>query len=95
MQDVETRWNLTYIMLKRLKTLKTIVQNYMAKKKFKPEYILTADEWKLVSLFNEHLEPFYIVTKQFNKIYTLLSSVTPHAKVLKKFFGGKSNSQPR
>ena len=63
-QDVETRWNSTYLMLKRLEKLKTSVQNYVANNKFKPENILTADEWKLVSVFNELLEPFYIVTQQ-------------------------------
>ena len=57
-QDVETRWNSTYLMLKRLEKLKTSGQNYVANHKFKPENILTADEWKLVSHFNEPLEPF-------------------------------------
>ena len=36
-QDVETRWNLTYLMLKRLEKLKTYVQNYVANNKFSPE----------------------------------------------------------
>ena len=61
-QVVETRWNSTYLMLKRFEKLKTIVKIYVANKKFKPEITLTADEWKLVSLLNELLEHFYIVT---------------------------------
>jgi len=61
-QDVETRKNLTYLMLKRLEKLKLIVQSYVANNKnFKPENILTADLWKLVSLLSELLQPFYIV----------------------------------
>ena len=57
-QDVETRS--TYLMLKRLEKLKTSVENYVANKKFKPENILKADEWKLVSFLYELLEPLYI-----------------------------------
>ena len=93
-QDVETRWNLTYLMLKRLVKLKTSVQNYVANNNFKPENVLTADEWKLVSLLNELLEPFYIVTQKCSKNNALLSSVIPHAAVLKKFFNHKANSPP-
>ena len=45
----------------------TSVQNYVANNKFKPENIFTADEWKLVSLLNELLEPVYIVKQQCSK----------------------------
>ena len=45
MQDVETRWNSTYLMLKRLEKLKLSVQSYVANNNnFKPQNILTADE---------------------------------------------------
>ena len=54
-------------------------------KNFKPENILTADEWKLVSLFIELLKPFYKVTQQCSKNNALLSSVIPHAAALKSF----------
>ena len=48
MQDVKTRWNSTYLMLKRLEKLKLSVLSYMANNNnFKPQNILTADEWKL------------------------------------------------
>ena len=44
-KDVETRWNLTYLMLKRLEKLKFIVHSCVANKNnFKPENFLTADE---------------------------------------------------
>ena len=40
-QDVETRLNLTYLMLKRLEKLKLRVQSYVANNNnFKPENIL-------------------------------------------------------
>ena len=93
MQDVETRWNLTYLMLKRLEKLKLSVQSYVANNNnFKPQNILTADEWKLVSLFIELLKPFYIVTQQCSKNNALLSSVIRRAAALKRFFYHKTNS---
>ena len=85
-QNVKTRWNLTYLMFKRLEKLKTKVQNYMANYKFKIEIFLTADEWKLTNLYNELLEPIYIVTQQCSENNAMLSSVIPHAAVLKNFF---------
>ena len=64
----------------------------MANKNFKSEHILTADEWTLVSLLIEVLEPFYIVTQQCSKNNALLLSVIPHATALKMFFNHKANS---
>ena len=44
-QDVKTRWNLTFLMLKRLEKSKLSVQSYVANNNnFKPENILTAGE---------------------------------------------------
>ena len=94
-QDVETRWDSTYLMLKRLEKLKTSVQQYVANNnKFNIDNILTADEWKLISNLNELLEPFYVVTQQCSRNNALLSSVIPHAPVLKKFFYHKANNPP-
>ena len=79
-------------MLKRLEKLKLSVQSYVANNNnFKPKNILTADEWKLVSLLIELLEPFYIVTQQRSKNNALLSTVIPHAAVFKKFYNHKEN----
>ena len=92
-QDVETRWNLTYLMLKRLEKLKLSVQSYMANNNnFKPQNILTADEWKLISLLIELLKLFYIVTQQCSKNNALLSSVIRRAAALKRYFNHKTNS---
>ena len=80
-------------MLKRLEKLKLSVQSYVANNNnFKPENILTADEWKLVSLLIELLEPFYIVTQQCSKNNALLPSVIPYKVVLKRFFNHKANN---
>ena len=73
-------------MQKRLEELKLSVQSYLANlKNFKPKNVITADKWKLVSLFIELLEPFYILTQQCSKNSELLSSAFPHAAALKRF----------
>ena len=66
--------------------LKISVQNYIANNKFKSKNILTTDKWKLVSLLNELLVPFNIVTQQCSKNNALLSCVIPHSAALKNFF---------
>ena len=73
---------------KKLETQKqrrASIQNYVASNKIKTENIVTADEWKLVCLLNELLEPFYKVTQQCSKNNALLSSIISHAAVIKKF----------
>ena len=51
-QDIKTSWNSKYLMLKRLEKLKLSVQSYVANNNnFTAEFIVTADEWELVSFF--------------------------------------------
>ena len=64
----------------------------MANNKFKPKNVLTADEWKLVSLLNKSLEPFYTATQKCSTNNALLSSVISHAAALKYFCNRKANS---
>ena len=75
--------NLPYA--EKTRKIKTKVQNKVANNKFQPENILTVDKWKLISLQNELLEPFCIVMQQCSKNNALVSSVIPHAAVLKVF----------
>ena len=44
-QDVDTRWNSTYLMLERLKKLKSGVRYYVANYKNDQDSIITAKEW--------------------------------------------------
>ena len=53
-----------------------------------------ADEWKLLSFINKLLESFYIVTQKYSKNNALLSSVIPHAAVLKKITNHRANNLP-
>ena len=46
-QDVGTRWNSTYLMLERLKKLKSGVRYYVANYKNDQDSIITAEDWQL------------------------------------------------
>ena len=84
-QDIPTRWNSTYLMLKRLSKLKISVQNYVAS--HLQALIITEKEWQLVCQVLKLLEPFQLVNKDCSKNDALLSSVIPHARALKNFIG--------
>ena len=64
----------------------------MPNKNFKPQNIFTADEWKLVSLLNELLEPFYIVRQKCSKNSALQSSVILYAAATNFFFNNKAKN---
>ena len=82
-QDVLTRWNLTYLMLKRLINLKISVQNYEAG--HLQALINTQKEWQLVCQVLKLFEPFQLVTEDCSKNHDLLSSIIPHAQALRNF----------
>ena len=48
-QDVETKWNLTYLTLKRLEKLKTSIQYYVAKNKLIPNILLQLKNGNLLA----------------------------------------------
>ena len=60
-QDVDTRWNSTYLMLERLKKLKLSVQHYVANYKDDLNSIITAEEWQLVDHIILLLQPFFCI----------------------------------
>ena len=59
-QDLDTRWNSTYLMLERLKKLKTGVRYYVANYKNAQDSIITAKEWQLVNQIILLLKPFFL-----------------------------------
>ena len=82
-QDVPTRWNSTYLMLKRLNKLKISVQNYVAR--HLQAFIITKKNVAIVSQVLKFLEHFQLVTKDYSE--NDAHSVFPHARALKNFIG--------
>ena len=70
-QDMNTRWNSTYLMLERLKKLKSGVRYYVANYKNCQDSIITAKEWQLVNQIFILLNYFF-VTKECSKNNALL-----------------------
>ena len=58
-QDVDTRWNSTYFMLKWLEKLKSGVRYYVANNKNDQDFIIKAEEWQLVNHIILLLELFF------------------------------------
>ena len=77
-QDVGTRWNSTYLMLERLKKLKSGVRYYVANYKNDQDSIIKAKEWQLVNHIFLLLKLFF-VTKECSKNNAFLLSMKPHA----------------
>ena len=82
-RDVDTRWNSTYLMLERLKKIKSSVRYYVANYKKIKIRLLNLKNRKLVNHIDLLLEPFS--RKECSKYNALLSSVIPHARSLTKF----------
>ena len=66
-RDVDTRWNSTYLMLERLKKIKSGVRYYMANYKNDQDSIITAKKLQLVNHIILLLEPFFFVTTECSK----------------------------
>lgn len=62
-QDVSTRWNSTYLMLKRFSKLKRALVSYLSANSVMEEFNLSNDEWKRLDYVVELLEPFHTVTE--------------------------------
>ena len=82
-QDVPTRWNSTYLMLKRIEILKKSLQLYAANQS--GIVALTTNEWYLLKKVIIILQPFYIVTTNISKSKSIISSVIPHVRALHSY----------
>lgn len=81
-QDVPTRWNSTYMMLKRALLLKRPILLYTANHDIP---ILSSNEWRLLEKLLHILQPFYEITKQVSSEMSCLSDVIPHVVALERY----------
>ena len=88
-QDVQTRWNSTYLMLERMLKLKRYVQQYLGD--HSELLIITSNEWKIMNNLVKLLEPFFRLTKEMSGEYCLLSTVIPNMCTLQLFLSKVSD----
>ena len=89
-QDVPTRWNSTYLMLKRMEILKRSLQLYTANQN--GIVALTTNEWNLLKKVIIILQPFYIVTTNISKSKSMISSVIPHVRALHSYLSSSAET---
>ena len=89
-QDVPTRWNSTYLMLKRMEILKRSLQLYTANQN--GIVALTTNEWNLLKKVIIILQPFYIVTTNISKSKSIISSVIPHVCALHSYLSSSAET---
>lgn len=83
-QDVETRWNSTYLMLERIVATKNAVISTLSLKR--PDLLLSLEEWEYIEEIIPILKPFYEVTVEFcSENNVTLSKVTVICNLLETF----------
>lgn len=74
-QDIETRWNSTYLMLERLLEQKTAINLYMAERG--GIEVPTAEEWEQISYYIALLRCFYQATLDISSDSSSISLIIP------------------
>lgn len=82
-QDVQTRWNSTYLMVKRMVKLKRPIQLYVSDHNDLPS--ITANEWQISQRLLDILKPFFDLTKEMSTECAILSSVIPNISTLELY----------
>ena len=87
-QDVETKWNSTYLMLKRLENLKTSVQNYVITTNLNPKIFLQLMNGNLLASFMSCSCPGQDVKRYQSNSTTewFFRAPGPKTKCFKRFF---------
>ncbi|KAJ3607293.1 hypothetical protein NHX12_025603 [Muraenolepis orangiensis] len=86
-QDVATRWNSTYYMLKSLLEQKRALATYVAD--FDLPDTFSASQWGLIENMLSLLEPFEELTQKISKASTSAADVIPSVMALKRFLGNE------
>lgn len=84
-QDVATRWNSTYYMLKSLLEQKRALSAYVAD--FDLPDTFSANQWGLIENMLSLLEPFEELTQKISKASTSAADGIPSVMALKRFLG--------
>lgn len=71
-QDVRTRWNSTFLMLRPAKRLQSTINEYCSKNEY-TQFTLDADEWRQIDYLIYLTQPFFD--------YTMALSRTKHVTV--------------
>ena len=80
LQDVETRWNSSYLMLERLVEQKTAVNLFSVQQG--GISTLSASEWELAERVVRILQPFYVATLELSSDNACISVVVPLTAML-------------
>ena len=81
-QDVQTRWNSTFYMLRRILDEKRALTVYCADNNLEP---LNLNQWTLIGSLVNLLEPFEEITRAMSLNLALISEVIPTITTLLKF----------
>lgn len=82
-QDISTRWNSSYLMIKRIQEQKRPLNIYAADNN--NLNILTANQWSLMEPLLTLLQPFEEITKKMSSNEAFISEVLPTIVTLKKY----------
>lgn len=83
-QDISTRWNSSYFMIKRIQEQKRPLNIYAAEAD-NNLHILTANQWMLMEPLLNLLQPFEEITKKMSSNEAFISEVLPTIVTLKKY----------
>lgn len=84
-QDVSTRWNSTFLMIKRIHEQKRALTVYGADTNLDILDNLTANQWMLIEPLINLLQPFHEITNKMSSNEAFISEVLPTIVTLKKY----------
>ncbi|XP_063876916.1 zinc finger BED domain-containing protein 4-like [Scylla paramamosain] len=84
LQDVPTRWNSAYLMLRRMEELKRPLQLYLSDHDELPNF--SSSEWQIIEQVVTNLQPFSQLTIEMSAESCPLSTVIPSVSTLARFF---------
>lgn len=85
-QDVQTRWNSTFMMIERILKLQNVIQAFMVSQdSIDAEDYLKDLDFEIMGRVKTILQPFYDLTKQFSSNKATVACVIPNLIGLRQF----------